>query len=118
MVEHVVLFKLKAEATEQGRSAAIEALRGLRQRIEGVVEVEGSWEEVVAEGGGVAGRRVRVTVVDAAENGQGDEAMSPAERFAAAMRELEADQEMPFTPGGDGVAIIREGRAGAMYGYN
>ena len=39
MVEHVVLFKLKAEATGEAKRAAIEALKGLRDRIEGIVDL-------------------------------------------------------------------------------
>jgi hypothetical protein len=84
-----------------------------------MLELEGTWEEIAAHAAELAGRRVRVTVLDAAENRQGVEAISPAERFAAAMRELESsDQDMPLTPGGDSVALVREARAGAMYGYD
>src|SRR5690348_6943822 len=39
MVEHVVLFKLKAAATEPEKSAAIEALKGLRGQIDGIVDL-------------------------------------------------------------------------------
>ena len=39
MVEHVVLFKLKAEATAEANRAAIEALKGLRDEIEGIVDL-------------------------------------------------------------------------------
>jgi quinol monooxygenase YgiN len=39
MVEHVVLFKLKPEATEQQRRAMLEGLRGLRQAVPGVVDL-------------------------------------------------------------------------------
>jgi hypothetical protein len=39
MVEHVVLFKLKATATAEAKQAAIEALRGLRDQIEGIVDL-------------------------------------------------------------------------------
>ena len=39
MVEHVVLFKLKAEATADAKRAAIEALKGLRGQIDGIVDL-------------------------------------------------------------------------------
>jgi hypothetical protein len=39
MVEHVVLFKLKPEATEAQKRAMVEALRGLRGQIEGIVDL-------------------------------------------------------------------------------
>ena len=82
-----------------------------------MLEIEGTWEEIVARSAELAGRRVRVTVLDGAENGQGEE-MTPAERFAAALDAIEAsDHEMPFTPGGDTQALIREARSGAMWGY-
>jgi hypothetical protein len=37
MVEHVVLFKLKPETTEEQKSAAIEALKSLKEQIGGIV---------------------------------------------------------------------------------
>jgi hypothetical protein len=83
-----------------------------------MLELEGTWEEILAHAPELAGRRVRVTVVDAAENGQDATAPSPAERFAEMLRSLDADEEMPLTPSGENtLGIIREGRAGAMYGY-
>src|SRR4051794_38131671 len=64
-------------------------------------ELEGTWEEIVACSAELAGRRVHVTVLDAAEDRQG-EGLTPAERFAAALDAIEAtDDEMPFTPGRD-----------------
>jgi hypothetical protein len=39
MIEHVVLFKLKAEATAEAKGAAIEALKGLRHQIEGIEDL-------------------------------------------------------------------------------
>jgi hypothetical protein len=39
MVEHVVLFKLKPEATEEQRRAMLEGLRGMRQAIPGIVDL-------------------------------------------------------------------------------
>jgi hypothetical protein len=39
MVEHVVLFKLKADATTEAKDAAIEALKGLKGQIDGIVDL-------------------------------------------------------------------------------
>jgi hypothetical protein len=39
MVEHVVLFKLKPEATEEQKHAMVEALRGLKGQIEGIMDL-------------------------------------------------------------------------------
>ncbi len=39
MVEHVVLFKLKPEATEEQKTAAMEALKGLQHQIDGIVHL-------------------------------------------------------------------------------
>jgi hypothetical protein len=83
-----------------------------------MLELEGTWEEIAAHAAELAGRRVRVTVLDTAADEQADKSMSPAERFAAAMRELELDQEMPLTAAADSVALVREARAGAMWGYD
>jgi hypothetical protein len=60
-----------------------------------------------------------VTVLDGVEHGQNGEELSPAEQFAAAMREAEGlEKDMPLTGKADSVALIREARAGAMYGYD
>jgi hypothetical protein len=39
MVEHVVLFKLKAGTTAAQKRAAMEALRGLKEQIDGIVDL-------------------------------------------------------------------------------
>lgn len=39
MVEHVVLFKLKAEATAGQREALLAALKGLREAVPGIVDL-------------------------------------------------------------------------------
>ena len=70
-----------------------------------MLELEGTWEEILARAPELAGRRVRLTVVDAAENGQDATAPSPAEQFAAALRDLEAYLQMmprPDTPEAEG----------------
>jgi hypothetical protein len=83
-----------------------------------MIELEGTWEEILAHAPELAGHKVRLTVLDVEANGAGEE-MTPAQRFAAAIRELEErDKEMPLAPVADSVAIVREGRAGAMYGYD
>jgi hypothetical protein len=84
-----------------------------------MLELEGTWEEILEHASELAGRRVRVTVLPTAIVEPDWEQMTPAERFAASMDLAEElEKEMPFTPGGEEtVRIIREGRAGAMYGY-
>lgn len=39
MIEHVVLFKLKSETSTEERQAAIQALKALRDQIEGIVDL-------------------------------------------------------------------------------
>ena len=39
MVEHIVLFKLKAGATAEQKEAAKKALKGLKEQIEGIVDL-------------------------------------------------------------------------------
>jgi hypothetical protein len=39
MVEHVVLFKLKADASAEAKNAAVEALKGLKGQIDGIVDL-------------------------------------------------------------------------------
>jgi hypothetical protein len=113
-------------------------------------EIEGTWEAILARSSELAGQRVRVTVLDGVQNGQGaamtaseplaaaldaieaddadmpftpsgarqSESGAPAERFAASLREAEElEREMPLTPATDTVALIREARSGAMWGY-
>ena len=80
-------------------------------------EVEGTWEEIVAHSAELAGRRMRVTVLYGEGNGL-KAVMPPAERFAASLREAEKlEQDMPLTPADNSVALVREARAGAMWGY-
>jgi hypothetical protein len=82
-----------------------------------MLELEGTWEEILAQAPLLAGRRVRVTVLDGVEQGREEGELSPAEQFAAAIRAIEeSDKDMPFTPGGDTQSFLREARAGAMYG--
>ena len=82
-----------------------------------MLQIEGTWEEILDHATELAGRRVRLTVLDATWN-DGDEETSPAQRFAAAMLEAEAlEREMEASGPADSVALVREARAGAMYGY-
>lgn len=39
MIEHVVLFKLKADVTAEAKTAAVAALKGLKDQIEGIVDL-------------------------------------------------------------------------------
>ena len=39
MVEHLVLFKLKPDATEEQKEAAIQALQGLKKQMDGIVDL-------------------------------------------------------------------------------
>ena len=80
-------------------------------------EIEGTWEEVLARSTELAGRQVRLTVLNVDGIGEKVE-MSPAERFASSLREAEKlEQDMPLTPAVDSVALVREARSGAMWGY-
>jgi hypothetical protein len=82
-----------------------------------MLEMEGTWEEILAHAAELAGRRVRLTVLDAAQNGAGEES-TPAQQFAAAMLEAEElERGMDFSLPADSVALVREARSGAMYGY-
>ena len=81
--------------------------------------LEGTWEEVSTQAVDLAGRRVRLTVLpgDAAVAGQ---QLTPTNRdLLACLEELDADDQMPVTPAApSAVNLIREGRAGPMYGYD
>jgi hypothetical protein len=84
-----------------------------------MLELEGTWEEILAQAPLLAGRQVRVTVLDAVQDGQKEGGLSPAEQFAAAVREAEElEKEMPFTGRSGSVELVREARAGAMYGHD
>jgi hypothetical protein len=74
---------------------------------------EGTWEEVAAHAEEFAGKHVRLTVIDE---------VPPAPQPNYAMLELlrrteELQRDMPFTDGSDTQRLLREARAGAMYGY-
>ncbi len=75
--------------------------------------LEGTWEEIAAHADELAGKRVRVSV----EMDAPSAAVQPNLKMLDAMRAAEEIQRgMNPKPDSDGVAIIREGRQGAMYG--
>lgn len=83
-----------------------------------MLELEGLWEEILEHGPELAGQRVRVTVLHTAIQQPDWDKMTPVERFAASVDLAEAmESEMEFSKPDDSVALVREGRAGAMYGY-
>ena len=81
--------------------------------------LEGRWEDVRAHDAELIGHRVRLTILPPEIAPTQTLAAPPTPNYAMleAMREAEKIQEgMRPKPGSDGVAIVREGRAGAMYG--
>jgi hypothetical protein len=72
---------------------------------------EGTWEEVAAHAEDFAGKQVRLTVLDEA----------PPTWLVARREKLrhiaQLRQGMPMTDGSDTQRLLREARAGAMYGY-
>lgn len=82
--------------------------------------LEGTWEEIRAHDAELAGKQVRLEVANTSDEASAWEAerLAAAERFRLAReeaRKIEAD--IPYRSGFDSVAMIREARAGAMYGY-
>ncbi len=73
--------------------------------------LEGTWEEIASHADEFTGKRLRVTVIEEAP--QPNYAMLEAMRIAA---ELQAG--MRFTDGSDTQKMLREARAGGMYGYD
>lgn len=75
--------------------------------------LEGTWEEIAAHADELTGKRVRVIV----EPETVIEAVAPNFAMLNAMREADEIQKgMNPKLESDGVAILREGRQGAMYG--
>lgn len=75
--------------------------------------LEGIWEEITQHANEWAGKRVRLTVLEDDSTVRSNEAM------LAALREVkERSKDMPFTSGEDIQRLLREARAGAMYGYD
>ena len=71
---------------------------------------EGVWEEVTQHANEFSGKRVRVTVLEPTP--QPNEAMLMALRKVA-----ERSKNMPFSDGEDSLQMLREARAGKMFGY-
>jgi len=77
--------------------------------------LEGTWEEVSQHADELAGKHVRVTVLEEAiaPSPQPNEAMLEVMRRVAQMQ-----ADMPYTSGIDTQEILRRARAGEMYGYD
>ncbi len=81
--------------------------------------LEGQWEDVRAHDAELMGHRVRLIILPTENSMAQTLLVPPTPNYAMleAMRVAEKIQEgMQPKPGSDGVAIVREGRAGAMYG--
>lgn len=72
---------------------------------------EGTWEEITKHAQDLVGRRVRVTILDEEPTAKLNEGMLEA------LRKIEERHEnMPESPGGDTLKMIREARSGGMFG--
>lgn len=71
--------------------------------------LEGAWDEILAHSGDLEGKHIRLVATEQAQPG----ANALREAIAQA-RAIQAG--MGTTRAGDTVAVIREGRSGAMYG--
>jgi hypothetical protein len=73
--------------------------------------LEGPWEEIVRHADEFSGKRVRLTIIE-------DEVPAGSNRaMLAALREVAEIQDgMPLTDGEDSHRLLREARAGGMYG--
>jgi len=73
--------------------------------------LEGTWEEIARHADELAGKRVRLTVIE--------EPSRPNEAMLAALRKIaEIQQEMTPTSGEDTRKLLREARDGGMYGLS
>ena len=76
--------------------------------------LEGTWEEITEHADELAGKRVRLTVVEEAPA-----VAQPNEAMLEALRKIkERNQGKPFTSGEDTQWLLREARAGAMFDYD
>ncbi|MBI1760151.1 MAG: hypothetical protein HYR56_01825 [Acidobacteria bacterium] len=72
---------------------------------------EGTWEEVATHADEFAGKHVRLTVVE-------ETPPSSIQARLEVLRQIdELRKEMPMTDGSDSQRMLREARAGAMWGY-
>lgn len=80
--------------------------------------LEGTWEEIIAHAPELAGTGKQMKLLVPAEEHPKDlGVLHPNKAMLQAMREAEEIQRgMNPKPGSDAVAIIREGRAGELYG--
>ena len=75
--------------------------------------LEGTWEEIAARADELGGKHVKVSI----ETDLPQTAVVPNLKMLEAMRAADEIQRgMNPKPGSDGVAIIRDGRRGDMYG--
>ena len=75
--------------------------------------LEGTWEEIAAHANELAGKRVKVVV----ETEVVAVGIQPNFAMLNAMREADEIQKDMNPKMDDGVAILRQGRQGDMYGY-
>ena len=111
---------------------------------EQTLELEGTWEEILKHSAELAGKQVRLTVLQPVE-AQSPRSFPPNEELLAALQRIreiqqgmrptptegtpgasfaeaarhaaELEKRLPLKDSGDSVALVREGRAGAMWGY-
>ncbi|MCX6359422.1 MAG: hypothetical protein NT029_06445 [Armatimonadetes bacterium] len=77
--------------------------------------IEGTWEEIAARAGEVAGNRVRLTVLPDGRRRR-QSAPRPNVALLAALGSIEAlVGDIPARPGADSVALVREARDGGLY---
>ncbi len=99
------------------RYDAVKGITTVAQQI-----LEGTWEEIAAHAGELAGKRLRVIVeMDAPEAVKqpnvGPPNMGPPnEQMLGILRDIAERQEGRRETGGDSVADVRYGRSGPMYG--
>ncbi|MCC6328310.1 MAG: hypothetical protein IT174_07330 [Acidobacteria bacterium] len=74
--------------------------------------LEGTWEEIAKQANRLAGKKLRVEVLEDTPKRE------PNRRMLEVMERVkERLKDMPETGGESGVDIIRRGRAGEMFGY-
>lgn len=74
---------------------------------------EGVWEDITQHANEFSGKRVRVTVLEE------EAALTPNEAMLIALRKVsERSKNMPFSAGEDTLQMLREARAGKMFGYD
>ena len=82
-----------------------------------LLELEGTWEEVRAYDAQLIGKRVHLRIVSTEKKSSDASSVQPNQALLAAMQRVEEVQQgMNPKQGTDSVAILREGRSGAMYG--